>query len=217
MSEFNSDVVISTLWQLVKILDYNNIEYRFLGSVVIAAINGQLHRNLGDLDFIIDSKGKDIVYAELKKLGYKPAKGMFRFARKFLSLEQFDHPSLLGVGYFYGTWKADGSFVMGNKRTGLSIEAFALKKTKYSIHGVEFFGTPPQAAAAGVKESETNPKRKKERIILKEKGIEPFLNNYIQVKLLGVRVDWVYHLSMSMLNIIGGLRVRFGLPFDPWR
>lgn len=217
MSEFNSDVATSTLQQLVKILDNNNIEYRFLGSVVIAAINGQLHRNLGDLDFIIDSKRKDIVYTELKKLGYKPAKGMFTFARKYLSLEQFDHDTFLGVGYFYGAWQTDGSFVMGNKKTGLSIEALALKKTKYSIHGVEFFGIPPEVVAAGIKESETNPKRKKELIILKEKGIEPFPNNYIQVKFFGARVDWVYHLSMAVLNIIGGLRVRFDLPFDPWR
>lgn len=217
MPEFNSDIVTSTLQQVVKILDNNKIEYRFLGSVVIAAINGQLHRNLGDLDFIVDSKGKDILYNELKQLGYRPAPGMFNFARKYLSLEQFDHTNLLGVGYFYGKWQTDGSFIMGNKKNRLYVEGFALKKTKYSIHGVEFWGIPPEAAATGVKESETNPKRKKELLILREKGIKPFPNNYIQVKLNGIRVDWVYHLSMAVLNVIGGIRVKFGLPFDPWR
>lgn len=217
MSEFNSDKVITTLSQIVKILYTHKIEYRFLGSVVIAAINGELHRNLGDLDLIIDSNKKSIIHEELKKLGYKQAGGMFSFARKYLALEQFEHPNLLGVGYFHGKWQTDGTFIMGDKNNGLQVEAHAIKATKYVLHGVEFFAIPPRAIATGIKESEANPKRKKELLILNEKGIEQFPNNYIHVKFFGVGADWIYHKSMSLLNIIGAIRVKLGLAFDPWR
>ena len=65
MSEFNSEVVKETLKEVVRILETHNIEYRFLGSVVMASINGGLHRNLGDLDLIVDSGKKDTLYKKL--------------------------------------------------------------------------------------------------------------------------------------------------------
>lgn len=217
MAQFNSNVVVSTLRQVVEALDDNKIEYRFLGSVTIAAINGHLHRNLGDLDFIIDSKGKDILRKRFAHLGFKPAPGMFTVARRYLSLEQFTHDHLLGVGYFYGNFEQDGSFIMGGKYTNVKVDAFAVKKTKYTLEEVSFFGIPERAIATGVKESESNPKRKQEKIILSEKGIHPFPNNYIHVSIYGIKADWIYQFSMSILNIVGAFRVQLGLPFDPWR
>ncbi len=68
MDEFNSKIVTSTLQKIVNVLETNKIEYRFLGSVVIAAINEELHRNLGDLDLIVDSSKKNVLYSELKKI-----------------------------------------------------------------------------------------------------------------------------------------------------
>lgn len=217
MDEFNSKIVTTTLRQVVDILERNKFEYRFLGSVVIAAINGKLHRDLGDLDLIVDSSKKDILYTELKKLGYLPAKGMFTFARKYLSLEQLEYPDLLGVGYFYGKWQPDGSFVIGNKQTNLKVDSFAVKATDYKLHGIEFMGIPERAIATGVKSSENNPKRKKELILLKDKDIQPFPNNYLHTNILGIKADWIYHFSMTILNIVGGIRIKFGLAFDPWR
>jgi hypothetical protein len=217
MTEFNKEVVISTLKQLVEILKRNNIEYRFLGSVVIAAINGELHRNLGDLDLIIDAKGKDILFKELTKLGYYQAGGMFSFARKYLALETLEHSRLLGIGYFYGTWQNDKTFLMGNKNVNVLIETQGLLETKYSLYGLNFVGIPQRVAATGVKASETNPKRKRERQLLIEKGIKPLPNSYIHVSILGLKADWIYYLSMASLNIIGNIRVRLGFAFDPWR
>lgn len=217
MSEFNSDIAISTLQQVIKILNENHIEYRFLGSIVVAAINGKLHRDLGDLDLIIDSKGKDILYLKLEELGYKKAKGMFTFARKYLCLETLDHSNFLGVGYFYGKWQTDNSFMMGNEQINVVIEPFAVEATDYILHGIKFVGIPNKASATGVFSSKTNPKRKKELMLLREKGIEPFPNNYIHISIYGIKADWIYHLSMKILNIIGGTRVKMGLAFDPWR
>ena len=183
----------------------------------MAAINGGLHRDLGDLDIIIDSQSRDILYNELKTLGYKQAGGMFSFARKYLSLDQITHPTLLDVGFFCGNWEPDGSFLIGNNRVGLSIEAYAIKETKYILYGVEFVGIPSKTAATGIHASKTNPKRKKEIIILKEKGIEPFVNTYMHIYLFGFSMDWIYHFWVNILNIFGAIRVKMGLAFDPWR
>ena len=217
MGEFNTDVVCKTLARVVKILEDHNIRYRFLGSVVVSAINGKLHRNLGDLDLIIGFDKKDVLYAELKELGYKRAGGIFHFARKYLSLEQLEHAELLGLGYFYGIWKNDGMFMMGDKNLSLNVDPYALEETKYTLCGANFLGIPESAIATGIYESRTNPKRKQELIILKDKQIEAFPNSYIHISIFGIRADWIYNLSMKILNIVGAVRVRLGLPFDPWR
>ena len=215
MSEFNSEIVVSTLEQVLNILETKNIKYRFLGSVIIAAINGKLHRDLGDLDLIIDKEKKDILFIELQKLGYKRVGGMFAFARKYL--EQLEHPKMLGIGYFYGAWLPDGSFRMGNNNVYLTIDSLALNETQYSLYNLKFIGIPKQIAATGVKSSATNPKQKKEIIILRDNNIQPLANKYIHVNFLGLKFDWVYYFAMGILNIIGPIRVKLGLAFDPWR
>ena len=217
MEEYNQEQVLSTLNKVIAILDKYAIEYRFLGSVVTAAINGELHRKLGDLDLIVDVSGKDALYQELIKLGYFRARGMFSFARKYMELETLEHSSLLGVGFFYGKWRPNGSFLLGNQKIYVTIENRALTKTKYNLYGVNFFGLPEEAIATGIKTSENNPKRKKELILLKEKNITPLKNNYIHISIFGLKADWIYHFVMSFFNFIGGIRVTFGLAFDPWR
>ncbi len=217
MTDYNHDVVALTLQEVISILRSHKIEYRFLGSVVVAALNGKVHRNIGDLDLLIDKKGKESLYDALIELGYTQARGMFTFARKYMALETLEHPTLLGVGYFYGNWQADGSFVIGNSRVSVTIAPHALKKTVYKLGGVEFNGLPPEAIATGIHASEKNPKRQKELVLLKEKSITALPNNYIQVTIGGLRADWLYQLPMAILNIIGILRVRLGFAFDPWR
>lgn len=217
MGEFNSDVVTTTLQKVVTILEKNKIRYCFLGSVAVAAINGKLHRNLGDLDLIIDASKKEVLYKELENLGYYPTSGMFMFARKHLSLETLDHTTLLGVGYFYGKWKENGAFMMGDKNINLTVEPHAIKPIKKTLYGIDFFTIPDRAVATGVNESRTNPKRQRELVLLKEKHIEPFPNDYLQITAYGIRLDWVYHFTMGVLNVLGNIRVKMGQPFDPWR
>ncbi|OGH19741.1 MAG: hypothetical protein A3D74_00905 [Candidatus Levybacteria bacterium RIFCSPHIGHO2_02_FULL_37_13] len=106
---------------------------------------------------------------------------------------------------------------MEDKNLSLIVDPYALKETKYTFCGVSFLGIPESAIAAGIYESRVNPKRKQELVILKEKKIEPFKNSYIHISIFGIRADWIYHLSMIILNLIGAIRVKLGLPFDPWR
>jgi hypothetical protein len=67
---YNEEQVKQTLKQLIVILEAERVEYRLLGSVVTAAINGSLHRRLGDIDLILDEKRKDRVFSQLTKLGH---------------------------------------------------------------------------------------------------------------------------------------------------
>lgn len=217
MVEFNKEVVELTLSKVVKILEENNIEYRFLGSIVTAAINGKLHRNIGDLDLIIDSKGKDILYGELKKLGYKQTEGLFAFSRRYMALETMDSLQLLGVGFFYGNWQKDGSFVLGGKKACAIMDSYALSPTQYSLYGIKFIGLPKRVIATGINASKSNPKRQNEILLLKNEGIIPLPNTYIHIKVFSWAVDWIYHLTMATLNLIGGIRMKMGLAFDPWR
>ncbi len=217
MGEYNKEQTLKTLGKVVAILDEYNIEYRFLGSVVTAAINGKLHRKLGDLDLIVDVKDKDILYQKLKEAGYFRAGGMFSFARKYMELETLEHSSLLGVGFFYGKWQPDGSFLLGNQKINVTIDGRALTKTEYRLYDISFFGLPQEAIATGIKTSESNPKRKYELLLLREKNITPLKNNYIHISIFGIKADWIYHFVMSLFNFIGGIRVSLGLAFDPWR
>lgn len=218
MHEFNSDKVDKTLRILVDILESNKIKYRFLGSVLVAAINGKLHRNLGDLDLIIDEKDKDIFSDQLKKIGFVPADGiMYDFARKYLFLETLKQKELLEVGYFYGNWKKDGSMVFGNKNINVSIDNNVLHSDKYLLLGVHFFGISKRAVATRVFASRHNPKRKNELSIIKENHIEPSPDNFIHVNIFGINFDWIYHFIQITQNIVGFARIKMGLSFDPWR
>jgi hypothetical protein len=214
---FNDQQIKKTLEELIQILKELDARYCILGSVVTAAINGQLHRRLGDVDFILDKNKKDEVFKKLETLGYKRAGGMFAFGRKYMALETLVHPTLQSIGYFWGEWQDDGSFLMGNKFVNVSVEAIGIEPNKYSLCGVHFIGIPPRAVATGIVTSKHNIKRKKELNLLEEKGIKPLPNNYIHTRVFGMPFDWAYHGVMGFFNIIGWFRQKVGLSFDPWR
>ena len=214
---YNSEEVNKTLKEVVSILERNKVDYRFLGSVVTAAIFGNLHRRLGDLDLLVDEEKKEVVRKELEKLGFKRAGGMFAFARKYMSLETLIHDELLSVGYFLGRFNNDGSFRMGNTFINVSIKGRSAKPTNYELNGTAFVGIPKSAVAVGIIQSKSNPKRKKEVAMLQRKKIKPFKDEGVVIHIFGVRVNWIYKASMILLNLLGNLRVRLGVPFDPWR
>ena len=214
---YNQKQVQLTLKQLVSILAVEDVEYRLLGSVVTAAINDKVHRNIGDIDFILDKNKKEVVFKSLSKLGYTRADGMFAFSRKYMALETLIHPELVSIGYFWGTWKDDGSFYMGNSLFNTTIESKGVKQTKYRLDGVDFMGIPQSAMATGILSSKNNKKRQKEIALLKAKQITPLKNNYIHFRALGIPFDWAYHGLMGLFNVLGAFRQKLGLPFDPWR
>lgn len=217
MERFNETRVINTLEALLKILNKNDVEYRLLGSVVTSAMNKGVHRKLGDIDLLIDKDKKDIVFRNLKKIGYKQEGGMFAFGRKYLSLETLVHDELLSIGYFWGSFTKVGTFLMGGKIASGEIESKTIQAEKYTLNGIDFIGLNRRAIATGIMQSAQNPKRKKEVELLKFKNIKPFESEGIHIKILGIPSDWLYTGSMAILRLIGTIRVKVGLTFDPWR
>lgn len=214
---YNSKVVKETLEKALQILKSCNAEYRLLGSAVTASIIGEQHRDLGDLDFIADSAHREYILKRFDELGYRPRKGMFSFARKYLSMDSLVHDHLLEIGFFWGRFLEDDSFLMGSEKNGGLIDAHAVKKQEYTLHDIHFFGLPERIIVKGIVTSQNNPKRKKELALIKERSIQPQENGYIHVFIFGIQIDWLYYLTMSLLNVFGIIRVRLGLPFDPWR
>jgi len=215
--EKNEAAVQKTLELTLGILTKNDVEYRLLGSVVNAAMIGKQHRRLGDIDLIIERDKNQLVLKELKKNGYSQAPGLFAFGRKYLALETLIHPNLVSVGYFYGTWLRDDRFKMGGRLFNIIIDSYAVQKHSYTLGNYTFSGLPPEIIANGILSSAQNPKREKELIMLKEKKIKAAPNNYIHIHALGISCNWLYYISMWLLNILGNIRVKRGLPFDPWR
>ncbi len=217
MNEFNSNTVLTTLRKVIHILETEHIDYRLIGSIIAASINGKLHRNLGDIDLIIDEKKKEILFNELKKIGYFPVGGMYEFARKYMALETLRHKSYLEVGYFHGYWQKDGSILIGKGLIKVSIDPQAVASNHYYLDGIKFIGINPKAAATRIQASRANPKRKVELQFFKNKGFVPFPDTFVHIYILGIRCDWIYHLFSTLQNIIGFIRIKFGLSFDPWR
>jgi len=213
----NQEQVDKTLKKTIGILERCNIEYRMLGSVVFAAMYGKVHRKIGDIDLLIDKKKQDVFFEELKKLGYKRAGGMFAFGRKYLALETLIHDNLLSVGYFFGSFEKNGDFRMGGKVISVFVESNSITSTPYELNGISFIGIPERAIAVGIMQSANNPKRKKEVSFLKANSIEPFPTDGMHVRILGLSVDWLYKGAMKLFNLLGALRTKFGLPYDPWR
>lgn len=215
--QYNNREVQETLKAFLDILHDLNVRHLFLGSLVLSAIHGKQHRRLGDFDVLLDISKHNEVKKKLLGLGYIEAKGMFSFARKYLSIETLVHPTLVSIGYFYGTWRDDGSFLMGGAKNHLSVDARALQPTEYTLYGQLFQGLPKAVIASGIHASKHNPKRIEEVQILQEQNIQPMKDDYIHVTIGNVRSDWLYCFSMKLLNMYGAIRVKLGKPFDPWR
>ena len=217
MEEFNSKQVEKTLKLLIEKLENLNIEYRLLGSVTAASLLGKQHRKLGDLDFIIDKKKSDILFKELQTIGFTQKKGMFSFARKYLALEELVHHDFLEVGFFLGNFMDNNDFFLGSKKYGVRIDATALGPEKMQLYGINFLSISKGAILRGILMSKSNPKRKKELELLADKKITPLEKNYIHVYLFGFKMDFIYYSAMRILDLLGKLRIRFGLAYDPWR
>lgn len=217
MDKFNSQQVKETLALVIQKLEKHNIEYRLLGSVVAASLLGKQHRKIGDLDLIIDKANSNKLLKDLRKLGFKNKGGLFGFSRRFLSLEELVHDKYLEVGFFVGKFTPEQDFFIGNKNYGVKIDKKALGPEKINLHGVQFKSIAKEAVMRGILMSKSNPKRKKELQLLEKYKITPLKKDYIHVYILRFRVDFIYYLIMWFLNVLGKVRVRIGLAYDPWR
>jgi len=215
---YNSSQVSKTLKLVIKALDKHKIKHLFFGSIIPAAINGSLHRPLGDLDLFVDVNKKDLFMNELKKLGYFGGdRKLFKIMEAFNGFD-YRHSKLLEISFF--------AVEFGKEKTSLKavdfpfivkIENEAIKPTKYKLLNIPFSGIPQDTAYTGALIAKWNPKRKKEFEIFKEYGICPRANNYLWVYWSKLEISWSYDLLNSCLNLLGRIRMWFGLTYDLWR
>ena len=217
MNDFNKNELISVLSEVVGFLVKRDANYRLLGSVVMAAINGGLYRRVGDVDLILDTNLAEDLMKKLKSEGFYEPGGIFALGRKYIRHITLAHDKKVELGIFYGEWNDNGNFEMTSKCIKLVIESRALIRKRYALYGIKFDGLEERVIATGVHNSKRNPKRHRELEILKVRGIEPEINDYIHLYLFGLKTDWLYHLVMSALNVLGVVRVRLGMTYDPWR
>jgi hypothetical protein len=88
---------------------------------------------------------------------------------------------------------------------------------KYSIGPHSFNGIDPSFAYRLSLLHKDNPKRAKELVLYKTLGVTPASWPIYTVLFMGVKANWIIDGLNSLLVIIGKIRTRLGLPYDPWQ
>lgn len=220
MNEQNDHVeaIKGGLASLDKIFNKNNIEYRVLGSVLVAAINGKPHRTLGDIDVLIDEGDQDRIFFSLKSEGYtieRKKKYGFRWV-------EVHHPRNLGFTFLLiGTFRDNYFHCKLTDNIELNISSRYLEPTDYQLFGTHFTGIPIRSIYEGLKISSFNPKRSLDRKVVEKHlgGNIPNgenLDEAFTVFLSGVKLPHAYVLFSQLYNIYGGLRVLLGKKYEIW-
>lgn len=217
----STDKVFLSLKTLTDIVNKTKIEYRIWGSIIPAAVYGKLHRPLGDIDILLDNKDLKVITNKLKQNDYSLTNKSISFFNLNFPWIEAKRNDTLPITIFYGCYNPDGSFELKlNQQFKLLVNKEIIKKTDYSMFNITFTGIPKETAYLGVYRSRFNPKRKKELNIL-EKQVD--VNKipkrevkfyYKNKQLLGFAI--IYDIFQLARNIIGKIRITFGLPYDFW-
>lgn len=216
--EENLKRVRNGLLVLDKVFNKQAVNYRVLGSILVAALNGKSHRTLGDIDVLVDSHDIEKIIRDLKSEGFEI---VHKQKIGFHWIEGHKEDSLgftfLLVGTFgekYFSYKLADSIE-------LRISNTYLLPTKYSLMGSTFTGIPLRSIYEGLKISYLNPKRRTDSLVIKKviKNRLPegeALEKAFTVYLKGFEVPFAYSLFSRLYNWYGGLRVIFGKKYEIW-
>jgi len=193
-------------------------DYRVVGSILVASMNGKPHRELHDVDLLIDKRIYQQILDRFEEADFKRVK---KHAPGF-KWDEFHKPKHLTFGtLLIGTFEKDYFLYKANRGLTLTIKTEYLKPTNYTLFGLKIRGIPPRSAYEGIKAASLNSKRKKDKqIVAKYMGVKITdglsINQAFNVKLFGIRVPYLYALFSQVYNLIGGIRLRFGKSYDPW-
>ncbi len=213
---YNSACVANTLKAITRVFNRQGIEYRALGSVLAAAINGGLYRKIGDVDMIAPQKDKDRIMRLLRREGFRivrKQKAGFRWteARR----ENYVPITII----LFGNFSQEAFTAQLAKGMELKASEECVKPTTYRLLGYEIIGVPPSAVLAGVKISGLNPKRGLDRSVLMKRLGRDFASaglGTVKVRLLGVDVPYLYAIFSLLYNLYGGIRVLLGKKYEVW-
>ena len=203
---------------LEKIFNKEGINYRVLGSVLVAALNERPHRTLGDIDILLDKSNWQQVANNLKKAGYQ------LINKSKVGFNWFEAHKKDGLGFTFlliGKFQDDYFEYELNNNLKLRIAIPYLYPTKYSLFGYSFTGIPRRSVYEGLKVSSLNPKRKVDReIVTKALGGEiptgVKLERAFNIYFLGMKIPYAYSFFSYLYNLYGGLRVIFGKKYEVW-
>lgn len=202
---------------LDRVFNQTKLNYRVLGSVLIAAINQKPHRTLGDIDIMIEESQLSLVIDRLEQEGYE----IIHQHKLGFSWLEAHRPNCLGftfllVGKFTPNYL---SFQKGWLE--LRISNAYLAPTQYSLFGCNFIGIPVRSLYEGFKISDLNPKRKFDLEVIKRVyGTDipqgESLEKSFRVYFKGIELPYLYPIFSRIYNLYGGLRVKFGKKYEIW-
>lgn len=203
---------------LNKVFTQKNVDYRVLGSILVASLNGKPHRTLGDIDVLIDETDYEKVISNLRAEGYTiETKHKAGFSWKEARCDGNLGFTFLLIGRF----STDHFFCKLARNIDLKISTKYLKSTEYSLLGTSFVGIPLRSIYEGLKISGLNPKRTLDRKVVTNyfKGNIPSgetLGDSFKIYIFGVKIPYAYTLFSQVYNLYGGLRVLFGRKYEIW-
>lgn len=206
------------LKSLDEVFNKDRINYRVLGSTLVASLNGKPHRTLGDIDILVNKEDFDDIVTKLKSLGYVLEKNAKWGVHWFEAVK----PDSLGFTFLLiGKFHDDYFSCFFTKNIELRVSAEYLKPTKYSLFGNSFTGIPQRSIYEGLKISNLNPKRALDRKIVLDhfKGKIPAgktLEESFEVYLFGKQIPFAYPFFSHIYNIFGGIRVLLGHKYEVW-
>ncbi len=213
-----TEQLANSLKILDKVFNKNKINYRVIGSVLIAALNSKPHRMIGDIDIITDKFGSQKVIRILKNYGYKINK------RKKLGLSWIEliHKKLLGYTFLMvGDFNKDYFSLKVFPSLELRVLKDYIKPTKYSLMGTNFIGIPLRSIYEGLKISNLNPKRMLDKKIFLNitdnktpQGMS--LNKAFEILFFGIKIPYFYSIFSFLYNLFGAVRVRLGKKYEIW-
>lgn len=212
---FNTKRVLSTLELVLPIIKSNTQKYWFMGSLVPTALNKSLYREIHDFDIIIFTKNLDKLLSDLYSLGYKKKPMNFLRVSELLGVYVFSHSTLLDIGFFViDEEERCYSITAGPVRVEIPLEN--LHEKEYRLSNQSFLGIDPSFAYILSLLHKENPKRIKEFALYKSLGVIPAKWPIYSIYFFGMKANWMIDGLNSLLILIGKIRTKFGLPYDPW-
>lgn len=217
----HSQIVKESLEVLDDVLNKLGAQYRIVGSLLVAALNGKPHRTVGDVDVVLEKSAFDVVLKSLEGHGFVLENkswgcGFFRWV-------EMNHERLVGFTFLLvGKFKDDYFECALTKHITIKISDKFLQKTKYTLFGVSFSGVPAISICDGLRISNLNPKRKLDRAVMRrilQKDVLPHgesIDKSFKVYLYGIRLPFAYSLFSQLYNLYGGLRVICGRRYEVW-
>lgn len=209
--------VTNGLMVLDEVFNKQSINYRVLGSVLVAALNGKPHRTLGDIDVLVDKRDYEKTTSGLQAVGYKlvsKQKYGFKWTEAYKS-------SSLGFTFLLvGKFLDDYFSYKLTKNIELKISADYLKPTNSSLLGITFIGIPSRSIYESLKISSLNPKRSLDRNVVMNSFEQipqgSTLDESFKIFIRGVEIPYAYVLFSQLYNFYGGVRVLLGKKYEVW-